>query len=73
MTDAVEIFMGELKCKLQLFHPGPHDVFILTVPGELSFEAEERLISGFAKHFPETKMAVVIGPASVDLVEEVKN
>ena len=68
MADSVDIFLGELKCKLQLFHPKPGDVFVLTVPEMLSFREEENLRERLGKLFPETGMLVVIG-ATIELQE----
>lgn len=72
MTDTIDIFLGDLKCKLQLFRPEPGEVFILTIPREISFEEENRLKSEFEKLFPENKnrIAIITGGVMVGLVTE---
>jgi hypothetical protein len=69
MADSVDIFLGEIKCKLQLFHPKPGDVFVLTIPGEISFEEEKQMRAVLARQFPETRMLVVVGATTIDIQE----
>jgi Ni,Fe-hydrogenase III small subunit len=47
MTDIIDIFLGDLKCALQRFEPNDDDVFVLTVPGPISIEDEERIKQAF--------------------------
>jgi hypothetical protein len=55
---------------LQLFRPKPGEVFIITIPTDISFEEEERLKSGLEKLFPENRGVVITGGATVELDTE---
>jgi hypothetical protein len=67
MKDAVEIFMGDLKCELERFNPKPGDVFVLTVPDEVSLALVDRLKSFGKDLFPNNKVAVITGGMRVEL------
>jgi hypothetical protein len=69
MTDTVEISLGELKCTLQRFEPKPGDVFVLTIPDEVSSELQEYLKSGWEKGIPTCKCVVITGGMTVELAE----
>ena len=66
MPDAVDIFLGEVKCQLQRFKPQPGDVFVLTIPEEISDVLHERMTSDWSKHLPH-KILVISGDAKLEL------
>jgi hypothetical protein len=59
MTDAVEMFLGNLKCTLQRFEPKPGDVFVLTFPFEVPLEQIQRIQSQWGETYPGNKCIVV--------------
>jgi hypothetical protein len=72
MRDVVEVFLGEVKCALERFQPKPGDVFVLTVPGEISLEEERRIKTDWVKRFPGNEVVVVLaGGTTVHLDTEV--
>jgi hypothetical protein len=70
MKDVVEIFMGDLKCELERFSPKPGDVFVLTIPDEISWELVDQLRSRAKDLFPNNKVAVITGGMRVKLESE---
>lgn len=70
MTDAVDIFLGDMKGVLHRFNPQPGDVFVLTFTEEISVEVEERLRSYWMKNFPnnEMKISVVTYCEKIELI-----
>jgi hypothetical protein len=71
MTDAVEIFLGDIKCELQRFEPKPGDMFALVFPDEVPLELANRLKYEWDKYFPayKIKMAVFSGGMKVKLID----
>ena len=60
MTDAIELFLGDIKCALHRFEPKPGDVFVLTIAGELPEEMVTRIQSEWTKRIPyDVKVAVL--------------
>src|SRR4029077_14946050 len=45
MRNAVDVFLGDVKCQLQRFEPKPGDVFVLTFPDEIPLEVAKRMRS----------------------------
>jgi hypothetical protein len=69
MTDTIDVFLGEMRCALHRFQPKPGDVFILTVPGELSAEHAKLIEAGWKRNFPDSdlKLCILAGGATVEL------
>jgi hypothetical protein len=67
MTDAVELFIGDLKCELQRFEPKPGNFFVLTFPLVVSPEEVERIQSQW-KELSPYKLAIV-GGGRIEMAE----
>jgi hypothetical protein len=60
MADTIDVFLGEIKCALHRFQPKPGDVFVITVPGEITEETVRQIKSTWKRNIPDFDVNVCI-------------